>query len=406
MEQKHAVLVAALILVACGGTPAVVVDSGIEVPDSGTMKNPDSDAGTDKPDAGTMTGADAGQVDAGRAGLPILGNYKHDFSAVEMTVVATAADGLNAPRDVAVNPASPSDVWIPNFGNSTMVIVRNQGLPNEVKTKRSGPGTEHFMPRPSAMAFGQFDRMATVHEEDRPTQASTPGDFMGPSLWGKIANDAFNADHISHYDMLHNSPNAVGIAWEKANIYWVFDGAHSSITRYDFVADHGPGGDDHSDGVITRCVAGQVSYVKGLTSGLEYDQQSKLLYIADSGNRRIAVLNTAALATATSTVLAPNYDYATMSQMSGMTLMTLASSTNSPLRRPSGIALRDGVVFVSDNETSKILAFDTDGTLQDWLDLSPIVPAGGLMGIDFDSAGNLFVVDSVNNRVMKISVKK
>lgn len=405
MEQKRALLL--LLLTGCGATPVPLpVDSGTEVPDSGTMvAYPDAGPGgpdAGQPDSGTMT-----VVDAGPAGLPILGNYKHDFSAVEMSVVASASDGLSTPRDVAINPAKPNDVWIPNSGDSTMVIVHNLGLPNETKTKHTGPGTSHFMPRPSALAFGQFDRMATVHETDIPTQPSTAGDFMGPSLWGKIDNGLFNGDHMSHYDMLHNSPNAVGIAWDKANIYWVFDGYHNSITRYDFVLDHGPGGDDHSDGLINRCVQGQVSYVKGIHSGLELDQVTKLLYIADSGNRRIAVFDTSSLATAGSSDLGNNYDYvSTQKLMTGMSLMTLASATNSPLRRPSGLALRDGLVFVSDNETSKIFAFGLDGTVKDWLDLSPIVPGGGLQGIDFDSAGNLFVVDSVNNRVMKIGVKK
>ncbi len=400
MSTQFMILSAALALVGCGGGMPVVPDSGAEVIDAGTLTV--VDAGPTVVDAGPV---DAGPVDAGPAGLPILGNFKHDLGSIEFTLVANAADGLNAPRDVAINPASPTDVWIVNYADDSMVIVRGFGTATPVKGKYSGNGSIHFMPRPSALAFGQANRMATIHEEDRPTQGvGSPGDFMGPSLW--ITDNTFEGGHVSHYDMLHNSPNSVGIAWDKANIYWVFDGFHNAITRYDFVMDHGPGGNDHTDGIISRCVEGQVSYVKGITSGLELDQTSRLLYIADSGNRRIAVLNTASLSTSTMSPISPNYDGATMNLMGGMMLSTFANSFNSPLRRPSGLALHAGMVFVSDNETSQILAFDLSGQLVDWLDLSVIVPAGGLMGIDFDPAGNLYAVDNKSNRVMMISVKK
>jgi hypothetical protein len=390
--------VLAVSLVGCGTpTPIEVLDSGQldsgqQVTDSGV---------TVVPDAGQP---DAGQPDAGQplTGLAVLGNGTHELNAVEYSLVASAADGLNQPRDVAVNPASPNDVWIVNYADNSMVIVKGLGTAQQTKSKKSGPGSEHFMPRPAALAFGATNRMATAHEEDRPTQGTaTPADFMGPSLWPTDNN--FEGGHASHLDMLHNSPNAVGIAWDRANIYWVFDGAHNSITRYDFANDHGPAGDDHSDGIISRCVQGQVSYVKGLSSGIELDQASKLLYIADSGNRRIAVMNTASLPSGVA--LNPNYDGATQQLMPGMMLTTLVNDITSPLRRPAGLALRNGVLYVGDNETSKIYAFDLTGKLLDFLDLSPIVKTGGLMGIDVDAAGKLYAVDAIDLRVIRISAK-
>ena len=38
-----------------------------------------------------------------------------------------------------------------------------------------------------------------------------------------------------------------GIAHDAANVYWIVDGMHGNIIAYDFVEDHGPGNDDHSD---------------------------------------------------------------------------------------------------------------------------------------------------------------
>ena len=385
-------LMANLVVLALGcGVPVVVPDAG------------DVDAGVAvvTPDAGQPT-PDAGQPDAGPMGLPVLGNGTHELNSVELTLVAGPSDGLSQPRDVGINPASPTDVWITNYSDNAMVIVRGLGTAQEARSKQSGLGSVHFMPHPSAIAFGATNRMATAHEEDRPTEPQGPSDFMGPSLWP--TDSSFEGGQISHVDMLHNSPNAVGIAWDRANVYWVFDGFHNAITRYDFVMDHGPGGHDHSDGIIIRCVPGQVTYVKGVSSGLELDHASKLLYIADTGNSRIAVLDTSTVTT-TGAPLGPNYDMVLQTMMPGMTLTTLVNSATSPLRKPSGLALHNGLVYVGDNETSKVLAFDLTGKLVDWLDLSPIVKTGGLMGIDFDPQGRLYVVDGLDSRVMRIAAK-
>ena len=385
-------LFVSLLLIGCGSPPDAFFDGGV---DAGTWV----DAGN-RADAGPL---DGGVTDAGQqpSGLPILGNGKHDLNSVDYLPVAGPADGLSQPRDVAINPASPTDVWIVDSADNSMVIVKGFGTAQQTKLKKSGTGSVHFMPKPAALAFGAPNRLATAHEQDQITQPTTPLDFMGPTLWP--SDSSFEGGWASHLDMLHNSPDAVGIAWDSANIYWVFDGYHNALTRYDFGADHGPGGNDHSDGNIARCAQGQVSYLKGVSSGLEMDQSSKLLYVADSGNRRIAVLDTKVMPAGTT--LSPNYDGATQRLIPGMTLSTLVSDLTSPLRRPSGLALRQGIVYVSDNETSRILAFDLTGKLVDWLDLSLIVPTGGLMGIDFDAQGNLFFVDTADSRVLRISAR-
>ena len=59
------------------------------------------------------------------------------------------------------------------------------------------------------------------------------------------------------------------------------------------------------------------------------------------------------------------------------------------------------MVFVTDNETSKVLAFDLTGNLLDWLDTE--LPPGSLMGITFDARGRLLVVDALGSRVLMIA---
>ena len=48
--------------------------------------------------------------------------------------------------------------------------------------------------------------------------------------------------------MLHQSPFSIGIAAETDNIYWLFDGFHNTIAKYNFQdphPDHEHGGEDH-----------------------------------------------------------------------------------------------------------------------------------------------------------------
>lgn len=351
-------------------------------------------------DSGMPMESDAGMQQP--VGLAVLGRGTHSLENVNFKLFAGPSEGLNKPRDLAFNPESPTDLWIPNYADSSMVILKKAGTPQQTKLKKNGFGNLHFMPRPSALAFGASNRMATAHEEDRKTQSTTPADFMGPTLWP--TDDSFEGGHASHMDMLHNSPLAAGIAWERANIYWVFDGYHNAITKYDFASDHGPGGEDHSDGVIARFAEGQVSFIRGVASHMEFDHTNKRLYIADTGNRRIAVLDTTAGTRGPD--ITPNYDQCEQYRQKDAVIATfVGGDANGPLRKPSGLALRDGLIWVSDNETSKVLAFDANAQLVDWLDLAVQIPPGSLMGIEFDAQGNLYVVDEKASQVFQVAPK-
>lgn len=343
------------------------------------------------------TAGSGGSAGSAPAGIGVLGNGMHSLDAVVMTVIATGDDGLEVPRDLAFNPSALNELWVVNRGGPSVTIVFNPGGPAPEYALRSGLGGTHFMPEPAALAFGAPGFLATAQEQDQVTQAATPTDFMGPTLW-TADSGTFNAGHASHYDMLHNSPNSAGIAWERDNVYWVFDGYHASLTRYDFGSDHGPGGEDHSDGVIARYVEGQVGYVPDVPSHMELDATTGLLYVADTGNARIATLDTAS-GTQGGT-LEPNYDDAEQYEMLGATLTTLVDASASDLVEPSGLALKDGLVFVTDNETGKVLAFDAGGVLVDWLQTD--VAPGGLMGMAFDGDGRLYLADAAGMRILRI----
>jgi DNA-binding beta-propeller fold protein YncE len=211
----------------------------------------------------------------------------------------------------------------------------------------------------------------------------------------------FDAGWASHMDMLHNSPLSAGIAWEKDNIYWVLDGYHQSLTRYDFKEDHGPGGEDHSDGRVYRYVQDEVAYVEGVSSHLVYDTRTDFLYVADTGNNRIAVLDVDSGTEGDN--LQKWEPRTTHYEMLEADMWTLVEGSDFGMEAPSGIELIDGTLFVTDNATSEIIAFSLDGEEIDRLDTE--LDAGSLMGIFAASVDDLWIVDALENRVFRIQSK-
>jgi sugar lactone lactonase YvrE len=301
-------------------------------------------------------------------------------------------------------------MWIANDASST----------TQVAVKKQDISGAHFMVNPTSFAFGargctstradvpttsftsESVCMATIHEEDKttPFTNNAPGYFMGPTLWTGD-KDRFDGGHGGHYDMLHNSPNGMGIAWEEGNVYWVFDGYHSALVRYDFVQDHGPGGTYHADAVVKRYVEGEVARVPNIPSHMAYDKDTGLLYVADTGNNRIAVLDAATGKPGAATF--PNMDNSTQYQVDDAILTTLVDGAEVDMVHPSGLELHDGMLFVTDNKTSKIMAFTLEGELLDHLDTG--LPTGSLMGLTFDKNGSLFFVDAVRNAVHRVAPK-
>jgi sugar lactone lactonase YvrE len=202
--------------------------------------------------------------------------------------------------------------------------------------------------------------------------------------------------------MLHNSPNGMGIAWQHSLVYWVFDGFHSSLTLYDFFTDHGPAGTDHTDGIIKRYVEGEVLWVENVPSHMQFDPPGgHLLYVADTGHSRIAVLDTTT--GVQGPPIFPNYDGCDQTRVDGAILTTFVDGLllDPPMTMPSGLAIHGGHVFVSDHASSIVYAFDMQGQLIDWLYTE--LPPGSLMGLTFDADGRLHFADALGNQIVRIS---
>lgn len=367
----------------------------------------------------------AGSLDSRLPGAPTvrapqLGRGDHSASSVVFTEIASAAAGLRHPRDLAFNPLRPDELWVVNFGDDSMVIVFDASQPTRRAERRKDAMAMHFMPKPSSIAFGAPETtigkqgtFATC-QESRNTydDQAPPNDFMGPALWSSdltvfAMQDPFGLG--SHLDMLHGSPDCMGLAHERANVYWAFGGKAQTgtstqrqepipaIVRYDFGHDHGVGADDHADGEIAQYVELQVKRVPGIPSHLAFDPASRQLYIADTGNGRVVKLDTTS--GTRGAALQAQEPLVSYHRVDGAVLTEVVSQARQEVVTPSGLELFDGLVYVSDPTIGRIAAFTPEGELVNWLDTGLF---GALSGMAFGPDGKLYFVDMTGNRVLRV----
>ena len=338
---------------------------------------------------------------------PIFGDGSHSLESVTLTVIADSGDDLDVPRDIAFHPDRTDELWVVNQGDESVAVLFDAGTDDQEAERFHGPESAHFLAQPASLAFSDNGNFATTHETDdtTPFTADAPGTFMGPTLWTSDL-DVFDGSHAGHIDMLHNSPNGMGVAWDNDNTFWVFDGYHESITRYEFNADHGPGGTDHADGEVERYVEGEVDRASGVPSHMELDHDTGLLYIADTDNGRIAVLDTESGSEGDD--ISPNYDFSDQVEIEDAEIWTLVDGDtlvdsdggDVELRKPSGLALHEGLLYITDNRGGLLFAFSLEGELLDWIDLER--DSGGLMGIAFDESGQLYLTDAEEDEILRL----
>lgn len=339
----------------------------------------------------------------------LFGDGSHSLEGIDMTLIADSGDEMDIPRDLEFHPDRPSELWVVNrstrSGSESVVIIDDPGTDDQAETRYNSFGAGHFMAQPSALAFSDNGNLATIHETDDLTQGpvnqgGTPADFMGPTLWTSD-RQIFDGGHGGHLDMLHNTPNGMGIAWEEGNAFWVFDGEHDAIARYDFNEDHGPGGSDHSDGELLRFGEDEVEWEENVPSHMVYDHDTDELYVADTGNGRVCVLDTTSGDVGSDI---QNYDGIRASNVDDARIETLISADDlDDFSQPSGVALKDEVLYVTDNRSGFLFAFALDGSVVDWVDLER--DEGGLGGITFDEDGNLWLADIEAQEILKITLE-
>jgi hypothetical protein len=355
-------------------------------------------------------------------GIAALGGFTHDIDSVTLTEIGGSSDGLRVPRDLAFSPAVDDELWVVSRTDDSTTIFSGAGTDSQTSRKVIDPYAMHFMDEVSSIAFGaalfsgsDLPNFGTCHESLNTYNGwGEENEFMGPSLWSSDP-DVFGesnpeavayltelygmySDLGSHIDMLHESPLCMGIAWETDNVYWVFNGLEGAIDRVDFQEDHGVGWDDHNDGIIGQYVEGDLSRVPDVPSHLEMDPTTAFLYIADTGNNAIKVLDTTT-GTRGGNLYSeePRVDHF---KMDDAMMWTLIDGSEHGMEQPSGLAIIEDTLLITDHGTGVIHAFDLDGNPIDWLDTG--LGEGALMGIIARSLDDIWVVDAKDDRVLRL----
>jgi hypothetical protein len=331
------------------------------------------------------------------------------------TVMATrASDDLDVPRDLEFNPNVANELWVLNRADDSMTIIHNAGVAGQWSEHRQDAYGNHFQEEASALAFGQshneFGTIFATSQETRNTfnGQQSPNNFMGPALWPgslshyAVENQGGGGGLGSHLDMLHESPNGMGIAHDSGNAYWYFDGYYGELVYYDFHDDHDTGGEDHADGVVRRYSEISLTRQANIPGHMELDKTTGILYIADTGANRILWVNTDDTSTNSANIYSSNTRMETLAEYSEITGMEWGV-LDSGLSRPSGIAIDGDTLFVSQNGNAKISAYDLATNGKSATHIQTVTTnANSIMGIDIGPGGKLWYVDAGMNRVIRL----
>jgi len=392
--------------------------------DGGSAGSPGS-AGGPPGGGGSAAGGKAG---TGGSPSPVIGGEGEEVleqvfgpesdAALGVTTLFKPASRLSATA-LAFDPLRDGELWVvlrqfPMDAPCTADVTTGcRALPGRIALVAGATGDApstvvkddgnawHFMRRPTALAFGDNGNLATSSEYRTGNYDDEPVDYMGPTLWSSdpeiFGVEPLPGQNGTHLDMLHNTPFGMGIAHERDNVYWVFNGQLGALDRYDFHEPHVIGGEDHSDGEMWRYAEGELLRVPELPSHLVLDKQSRLLYVVDSGNQRVVRLD---IDSGTANGNVPTNDpIVSHVRMDGAKLEDFVPP--GVLERPSGIALGDGVVFVSDNATNRLYAFDESGTLLRSVEVD--LPEQSVAGITLGPDQRLYLADLKNGASYRLN---
>ncbi|HVJ89017.1 MAG TPA: hypothetical protein VM580_04375 [Labilithrix sp.] len=339
------------------------------------------------------TTADGSEIGTGD-GSPTSVNFTEIYKAPKAAQLVDLAFAVN----------DPTQLWVLGYGDDSIYLgkgVTAEG--NGTWKKYHDPAAIHFMHQPPALAMGANGFWGTcgdnANAQNDPRRQ--PNYFMGPAMFTTdlAVFTTQNKETLlgSHYDMLHNTSFCRGIAHMEDNWYWTFNGQLGSIEKYNFAKPHEPGGDDHSDGEIYRYALGQVKGVDGVSSHLFYDASDEFLYIADTGNKRIAKLDTTK-GTPGNRLPLQNEVLENNAVMKGTTVEDVVPEGT--LEQPSGLEVKGDLIYVTDTATSYFYVFDKTGNEIRKLDTG--LPKGSLSGFTFGPDGKIWFTDRNTGRILRI----
>jgi hypothetical protein len=325
-----------------------------------------------------------------------------------ITTIANSNDQVLAPRDLEFKP-NTDELWVVNkAGNNggDNVIIYHAGTPSQVTEYRKDSHSSHFMLIPSAFAFSDIGEFATVGENQSSNGGSST--FMGPVLWSSDTNifaRVFQSNWVggkplgSHLDMLHQSPMAMGVAHDTLEAYWVFDGFNSNICKYDFVTNHGPGYENHDNGIIYRYTDIDIQREPDVPSHMIKDKSTGWLYIIDTGHKKLIRINTNT-GVVVDTLQPPGTAQETLDGYYEVQGVVQEEIDTFPTR-PSGIALYKNRLIVGDYDSGEITVYDISGAFPMVLGVIATSQTG-MEGLEIGSDGRIWFVNYLTNTVNRI----
>ena len=320
--------------------------------------------------------------------ISVLGDGDGSTGSVAWTHILGPDEKLNDPRDLGFD--TDGNLWIANRQDDRTFVVFEPGTSSQSYDRLKDGYAEHFMEETSAISFDNSTQFGSCGESNNTYNDQAPGnDYMGPVLWTTDLN-IFGVENPiglgSHLDMTHESPFCVGIAWETANAYWIFDGEHSALVRNDFQADHGIGMDEHFDSIVYRLTEPEVTRVEEAPGHMVIDAETQILYVADTGGGRILWVDiTTGSAGSNIRVHDPGVEQV---KWEGVDWGVVAEG----LEQPGALAMVGDHLIVGEWGTGLLSELDLDGKVLRTLDTG--FGAQRLYGIEIGPDGQLWVTDN------------
>ena len=316
-------------------------------------------------------------------------------------VVTTFASGLNSPRGVAVD--SDGNLYVADTASHTIRKITKEGV---ISTFASGFNA------PYGMAVDSDDNVYVADADNNRIRRITKDGGL-TTFAGSATGTALGTTNGTGTDALFDHPLGVAVDTSGDNnfIYVADSNNHrirkitsgGDVTIFAGIAENPPGKTNTSGFANGPGKAAQFDYPEGVAV-----DSSGILYVADYYNHCIRKIITSTGNVTTFAGAEPT------SAGSGTRGDDNGAGTAARFNLPSGVAVdSSGNLYVADSENERIRKITPEGTVSTlagstWGHKDATGEAAQFRhptGVAVDSSGNLYVADAWNHRIRKIEYK-